>query len=301
MSGLLTKFIRYFLQTQLSGWSEGTITEQRARQEKSARFFRYPKQVQSQVIYLAGVSSEWIENPDSTAGTILYLHGGAYALGSVNTHRELIARLVISTRCKALAINYRRAPENPFPAALEDTLSAYQWLLSQGHDPSRIFIAGDSSGGGLAIAALLALRANDSPLPAGAFCLSPWLDLTLSGNTISKNARLDPLLSASILEVYASLYAGTSKATDPLISPLFADLRNLPPIHLQSGANEILLDDSVRFYEKARQAGVDVTLKIWPELFHVFQLFSFLPETAESFKQVGIFVNRICMLKQEER
>ena len=294
MSGMLTKFIVYILRTQLSGWSEGTIAAQRARQEKSARFFRLPKPVRTHVIDIDGVSSEWIVGLDSTERTILYLHGGAYALGSINSHREMIARLVMSTKCSAHAINYRLAPENPYPAALEDTLSAYHWILSKGIDPSQIVFAGDSAGGGLAIAALLALRDARIALPAGAFCFSPWLDLTLSGSSLKTKVKLDPILSPSVLKVYTGYYAGANKASDPLMSPLFADLRNLPPIHLQSGENEILLDDSVRFYEKARQAGVDVSLKIWEGMFHVFQLFSFLPETAKSFKHVGNFINRLC-------
>jgi acetyl esterase/lipase len=288
-----TKFIMFFLRTQLSGWSDGSINEQRTRQEKSIRLFRLPKQIRTRVIEINGIASEWIDSPDSGFGTILYLHGGAYALGSINSHRELISRLVISTNCKALAINYRLAPEHPFPAALEDSTKAYTWLISSGIDPSRICIAGDSAGGGLAIATLLALREKGIPLPAGIFCFSPWLDLTLSGDSIIKNKNLDPILSGSILEKYVNYYKGNHKENDPLISPLFADLRGLPPILLQSGRNEILLDDSVRFYEKARKVGVDVTLKIWDDMFHVFQLFSFLPETQESMKQVSEFVSRV--------
>jgi acetyl esterase/lipase len=291
--GTQTKIIMYFLRKQLSGWSKGTINEQRARQEKSARFFRLPKQIRRQVITDIGVPSEWIDSPNSGSGTILYLHGGAYALGSINSHRELIARLVNTTNCRALAINYRLAPENPFPAALEDAINAYDWLISIGINPSRICIAGDSAGGGLAIATLLALREKDMPLPAGVLCFSPWFDLTLSGDSVYKNENLDPILSSSILETYVNYYIGSNKASEPMISPLFGDLRGLPPIHIQSGRNEILLDDSVRFYEKAQQAGVDVTLKIWDDMIHVFQLFDFLPETKESMKQVSAFVSRV--------
>jgi acetyl esterase/lipase len=291
--GTQTKIIMYFLRKQLSGWSKGTINEQRARQEKSARFFRLPKQIRRQVITDIGVPSEWIDYPNSCSGTILYLHGGAYALGSINSHRELIARLVNTTNCRALTINYRLAPENPFPAALEDAINAYDWLISIGINPSRICIAGDSAGGGLAIATLLALREKDMPLPAGVLCFSPWFDLTLSGDSVYKNENLDPILSSSILETYVNYYIGSNKASEPMISPLFADLRGLPPIHIQSGRNEILLDDSVRFYEKAQQAGVDVTLKIWDDMIHVFQLFDFLPETKESMKQVSAFVSRV--------
>jgi acetyl esterase/lipase len=293
MMASLTKIIMYFLRSQLSGWSEGTITEQRARQEKSVRFFRLPKQIRSQAINDFSVPAEWIDSPDSGAGVILYLHGGAYALGSINSHRELIARLVLASNCKALAINYRLAPENPFPAALEDSVQAYSWLLSRGVQPSQICFAGDSAGGGLAMATLFAMREQGIPFPAGVFCFSPWLDLTLSGDSVSKNMQLDPILSGTILQKYVNYYIGNHITNDPLISPLFGDLRVLPPIHLQSGRNEILLDDSVRFYEKAKQAGVDVSLKIWDDMFHVFQLFSFLPETQESMKQVSAFVSRV--------
>ena len=291
--GTLIKIIMYFLRSQLSGWSEGTITEQRARQEKSVRFFRLPKQIRSHATTDFGTPSEWIDSPDSGNGIILYLHGGAYALGSVHSHRELIARLVLATNCKALAINYRLAPENPFPAALEDSVQAYTWLLSQGVEPSQICIAGDSACGGLAIATLFALREHGITLPAGVFCFSPWLDLSLSGDSVSKNMQLDPILSGEILQKYVNYYIGNHISNNPLISPLFGDLQSLPPIHLQTGRNEILLDDSVHFYEKACQAGVDVTLKIWDDMFHVFQLFSFLPETQESMKQVSAFVSRV--------
>jgi len=281
------------MQRQLSGWYKGSIADQRDRQEKSARFFPLPKHVRCQAICVDGVPSEWIESPGTNSGTILYLHGGAYALGSVNTHRDLVARLVLSTKCNALAINYRLAPENPFPAALEDALKVYRWLLSEGHDPLRIYFAGDSAGGGLAIAALISLRDQGEPLPAGAFCFSPWLDLTLSGSTIHKNENLDPLLKQSILEVYASYYISSDKATNPYISPLHADLRGLPPIHLQSGGNEILMDDSIRFCEKAQLAGVDATLITWDDMFHVFQLIPLLPQAGDALKQVACFVSRI--------
>jgi acetyl esterase/lipase len=295
--GNLTKIMMYFLRSQLSGWSEGTITDQRARQEKSVRFFRLPKQVRCKAISDLGVPSEWIVSPDSGTGIILYLHGGAYALGSIQSHREMIARLVLTTNCKALAINYRLAPENPFSAGLEDVIMACDWLLSSGIEPSQICIAGDSAGGGLAIATLFALREQGIPLPAGVFCFSPWLDLTLSGDSVLKNMNHDPILSATILQKYVNYYIGNHNATEPLISPLFGDLRGLPPIHIQSGRNEILLDDSVRFYEKARQTGVDVTLKIWDDMFHVFQLFSFLPETQESTKQVSAFINKVLLVE----
>ncbi|HSM23955.1 MAG TPA: alpha/beta hydrolase [Anaerolineaceae bacterium] len=294
MADLLTKLILYLMRNQLSKWHEGSIEEQRTRQEKSTRFFRLPKKIQSTIFSIDGIQAEWIETEGDQAGTILYLHGGAYALGSVDTHRELISRLVINTNCKTLAINYRRAPEYPFPAALEDTLKSYDWLLSSGISQSQICFGGDSAGGGLAIASLLALREKDVPLPAGVFCFSPWLDLTLSGGSMHTLRHLDPILSHTILTTYVDYYTNGYKATDPLISPLFAEnLRNLPPILIQSGRNEVLLDDAIRFYEKAHQAGVDVTLKIWDDMFHVFQLIPFLQESKESMEEVSEFVARV--------
>ncbi len=290
---VITRIILNILKNQLSGWSDGSIMEQRARQERSVRFLRLPKNITTQNITEMDVSAEWIESPSSGSGIILYLHGGAYALGSINSHRALIANLVIHTICRALAIDYRLAPENPFPAALHDSLKTYDWLLKKGHDPSQICYAGDSAGGGLAISSVLAIREKGLPLPAGIFCISPWLDLTLSGDSITENENVDPILSAAILNKYVDYYIGQYQANDPLISPLFADLRSLPPILIQTGRNEILLDDSVRFMENAKKAEVDITMDIYDEMFHVFQLFSFLPATQECLKQVSRFVSRI--------
>jgi acetyl esterase/lipase len=281
------------MRTQLAGWHKGTVAQQRARQERSARFFRVPEQAQWKAVSGGGIPGEWITSPEATSKTLLYLHGGAYALGSVNTHRALVARIAVAAKCSALAIDYRLAPENPFPAALEDSLAAYNWLIAEGLDPSHIILAGDSAGGGLAIATLLKLRDAGEPLPAGAFCFSPWLDLTLSSATLERNEKLDPMLKRSILEVYAKYYIGIDEDNNPYISPLQADLRGLPSIHLQTGSNEVLLDDSIRFYNKAQQAGVDISMRTWDDMFHVFQLIPFLPQAAEALQQVAEFMNRI--------
>lgn len=279
--------------TQLASWHKGSIAEQRARQERSARFFRVPERAHCQAVSADGIPGEWVTIPEASSTTILYLHGGAYALGSVNTHLALVARIAVAAKCSALAINYRLAPEEPFPAALEDVLAAYRWLIAEGRVPSNIFLAGDSAGGGLAIAALLKLRDAGEPLPAGAFCFSPWLDLTLSGATLDRNEALDPMLKRSILEVYASYYIGSDKAVNPYISPLYANLRGLPPIHLQCGRNEVLLDDSIRFHHKAQQAGVDISIRTWDNMFHVFQLIPLLPQAAEALQQAAAFMGAI--------
>jgi monoterpene epsilon-lactone hydrolase len=289
---LQAKVVKRLVRLQFSGWSEGSIEEQRARHERSTRWNRLPADVHCKPVSADGVAAEWIEAPGADLGVILYLHGGAYALGSIDTYREFVARMVRATSMGGLAINYRLAPEHPFPAALEDATSAYGWLLAQGVDPSRIIIAGDSAGGGLALAALVVLRDAGNPLPAGAVCLSPWTDLTLSGASIQSKAHVDCILDADSLEVYAKLYAGERDLASPLISPLFADLSDLPPLLIQVGTDEILLDDAMRCAAGARQMGVDVTLEIWDEMFHVFQLVPFLPETKKAAGHITEFVSQ---------
>ena len=276
-----SKVLKRLLHFQFSGWSDGPIAEQRARQERTSRFNRSPTDVRCREVSINGVAGEWIEASVADSGIILYLHGGAYALGSINVHREWIARLASSTHTRALAINYRLAPEHPFPAALDDTLSTYRWLLDQGTDPAQIFIAGDSAGGGLALATLLSLHDVGDPLPAGAICISPWTDLALSGASIQSNTKLDPILDPDSLQMYAGYYAGDQDLTLPLLSPLYADLTGLPPLLIQVGSDEILLDDARSLAGRAREAGVNVTLEVWDEMFHVFQLFSFLLKTTQ--------------------
>lgn len=292
MSSIQSRIAEIFLHLQFSNWSEGTIAQQRTRQEKTAQYMPVPRQVKCRAAEVNGVAAEWIEAPNPGPGVILYFHGGAYNLGSVNVNRELIARLAVATRSRALAINYRLAPENPFPAALEDAVSAYRWLLEQGSDSSQIIFAGDSAGGGLAIASLVAIRDSGTPLPAGAICISPWVDLALSGESIQVKSAVDPILNHTSLVQYAKEYAGDVPLTSPLISPLYADLENLPPLLIQVGTNEILLDDAKRIADKARQAGVEVTLEIWEGLFHVFHLFGFLPETQKATQQIVDFLSR---------
>jgi acetyl esterase/lipase len=286
---LQAKIVKRLLRFQFSGWSRGSIEEQRARNAKSTRWNRLPADVHCQPVSADRVAAEWIEAPGADAGVILYLHGGAYALGSINTCREFVARLARSAGMRGLALDYRLAPEHPFPAAVEDATSAYEWLLATGTAPSRILVAGDSAGGGLALATLVALRDAGKPLPAGAVCISPWTDLTLSGASIQSKAHVDWLLDAESLEMFAKFYAGERDRTSPLISPLFADLKGLPPLLVQVGTDEVLFDDATRCADRARQAGVDARLEIWDEMFHVFQLVPFLPETKRAVRQIADF------------
>ena len=213
-------------------------------------------------------------------------------MGSINTHREFIARLAHGTRTRCLAIDYRLAPEHAFPAALDDATSAYLWLLKQGIDPSRIIVAGDSAGGGLALSTVLNLCESEEKLPAGIVCISPWTDLSLSGASVQRKAKDDFILGREGLMVNAGYYAGKFDLKSPLISPLFANLDGLPPLLIQVGSEEILLDDSTRFHEKGLASGVDVTLEVYGGMFHVFQLISILPETKKALGQIAEFVTQ---------
>jgi acetyl esterase/lipase len=289
---LVARIVKKLLHLQFSGWSDGTIVEQRARQEKTARYARFPRNIRCQNIHVAGVSAAWVDTAGSSLGVILYLHGGAYALGSINTHREFTARLVSATKMRALSLSYRLAPEHPYPAAVKDATAAYLWLLNQGYDPSKIIIAGDSAGGGLTIATLVTLRETGEPLPAGAICISPWMDLAMTGASIQNKAKADPVLDPDSLGTYAKHYAGDHDLTSPLISPLYADLTGLPPLLIQVGSDEILLDDATRFADNARGAGLDVTLEIWDKMFHVFQIIPFLPETKNAVRSIAGFVTQ---------
>lgn len=287
---LRAKFVKKLVRLYLSGWSEGTLAEQRAWQEKNSRFSRLPAHVCRHPISADGVAAEWIEPDNPKQAVLLYLHGGAYALGLTNTHREFIARLALATQMRALIVCYRLAPEHPFPAALEDVITAYRWLLSQSYTPNQIVMIGDSAGGGLALATLLSLRDAGELLPAGAVCISPWTDLTLTSQSIHSKGQIDPILDYEILKQYAYFYGGQQDLTSPLISPLYADLQGLPPLLIQVGTDEILLDDARQCAAKARQAGVDVTLEIWEGMFHVFQAIPFLPESKAALGHIADYV-----------
>jgi monoterpene epsilon-lactone hydrolase len=190
-----------------------------------------------------------------------------------------------------LAPNYRLAPENPYPAAIEDVKVVYNWLLEQGFKSQHIAIAGDSAGGNLAVAALLAIREAGMPLPAAAILLSPWTDFTLSGESVKTRAEVDPMIRLDAADEQFAAYVGNADRADPTISPIFADLRGLPPLLIHVGNDEVLLDDSVRLAERAQAAGVEVELKVWDGMWHVFQTLAvMLPEARDSIDELGEFV-----------
>ena len=241
-----------------------------------------------------GVDAMWIDAADAAADKVLlYFHGGGFRVGSVRSHRDLIARISAGANCRALGVNYRRSPEHHFPAPIEDAMSAYQWLLDQGFLPNHIALVGDSAGGGVALSLLLALRAKNLPLPAAAVTMSVWTDLSASGESYITRAAADPIHQQRMIQGMAKAYLNGAVPRDPQASPLFADLHGLPPLLLQVGDRETVLDDSRNFVAKACAAGVDAELEVWDGMIHVFQQFtSELPEALQAIESIGCFLKK---------
>lgn len=266
-------------------WTRETPVAQ-MRSDWDAAFSTCTVPVVCEAVSANGVEAEWIVPPDAPRDkAILYLHGGGFRLGSVASHRELIARIASANTCRVLAINYRLAPEHRFPAPIEDTLTAYHWMQDQGFKPDDIAVVGDSAGGNLALAAMLSLRQRGLSLPVAAALMSPWTDLTASGASYASRAEADPIHQRKMILALAKNYLGDDgDPHDPLASPLFADLAGLPPLMIQVGDRETVRDDSIQLGEKARAAGVDVELQSWEGMIHVFQMF---PELAEAHRAIA--------------
>jgi len=260
-------------------------------EEAARRGIRLPRQARSRGVEVCGREAEWVEPAGGEPGrSILYLHGGGYVMGSINTHRGLAGRIALAAQARLLVIDYRLAPEHPYPAALEDATAAYRWMLEQGIDPSHMSVGGDSAGGGLALATALSLREAGLPLPGALFLLSPWTDLTLSGDSIRERAERDPVLTLGD-DWFETSYAGSHSPTDPLISPLFGDLRGLPPCLIQVGSEEILFDDSARLARRLEEAGVENRMETWEGMWHVFQAYApYAPEAQQAINQIGEFL-----------
>jgi epsilon-lactone hydrolase len=251
----------------------------------------------------APLRGEWLEPVTSASGsakaavrapTILYFHGGGYYFCSPKSHRALVFGLATRAGAPTFSLDYRLAPEHRFPGALDDAMTAYRQLVADGTPPESIVIAGDSAGGGLALATLVALRDAGDPLPAGGVLFSPWTDLAASGTTIRSNDGADPMFSGQAIGRAARVYLGDTPATHPYASPVYADLQGLPPLFIQAGSTEVLLDDSRRVAENARLAGVSVELQIWPKMPHVWQLFApFLPEARQALDAAAGFVREV--------
>ncbi len=271
---------------------EPTIEQMRAGMDQIVSFFKPKPGTEVEEVSAGPVPCEWVTAEGAKDDqTIFYLHGGGYCLGSVESHRHMISYLSDAAGARALSVDYRLAPEHPHPAAVEDAVSAYQWLLKQGTDPEQIVIGGDSAGGGLTVATLIALRDKKIPLPAAAVCLSPWVDLEGVGESMTSKAGVDPMVQKDGLDRLAAYYLAEHHPKTPLAAPLHADLSGLPPMLIHVGTHETLLDDSIRLADRAKKAGVDVTLEPWEEMVHVWHFFApIVPESMKGIARLGEYI-----------
>lgn len=253
-----------------------------------------PTSVTFEVGTVGDIPGQWVIPKDvDRSSVLLYLHGGGYVMGSSDTHRKMVGHLANAIGIQAFVADYRLAPEHPYPAAVRDAVAAFRGLLADGIRPNRIVVGGDSAGGGLTIAMLLSLRDDGRPLPAAAMLLSPWTDLALTGESLESREQTDVTVTAAGARKMAEYYLGSAKVRAPLASPLYADLRGMPPTRIQVGADEILLDDSVRIAEKLKNSRVDVTIEVFPEMQHVFQFGAgTLPEADDAIARLGEFARR---------
>ena len=274
--------------------SQGAIEGLRRSFERMMDHFAFDGAATFQRVNAGGPAAEWAADENAAGDrAILYLHGGGYVIGSVRTHRVLMAGLSRASGARVLGPEYRLAPEHPFPAAVEDAVAAYRWLLRQGYAPGRITVAGDSAGGGLTIAALVQMRYYGLPTPAAAVCFSPWVDLEGIGDSMTGNVGKGDMVEREGLLFMAGAYLNGASPRAPLAAPLYADLQGLPPTLIQAGGIETLLDDAVRLADRARAAGVDVELDVWEDMIHVWQLFApMLPEGRQALGQAGAFIKK---------
>lgn len=269
--------------------ADADIPSLRARWEKIAARSRSIPGIRVKYVEIDGVECEWLVPTDClNAPVLLYLHGGAYVSGSARTHRTMVSYLARAAGMRALLPNYRLAPEHPFPAGLEDCVTVYRQLIACGMSADDIVIAGDSAGGGMTMATLLSLRDDEDPLPAAAVLISPWLDLTASGESARSRIDHDPLFRVEDMPKAASHYAPSEKHRDPLVSPVFADMHGLPPLLVHVGDHEILLSDSTRLADGVEAAGGSVALKVWPDMWHVFHYFvGRMPEAGRALDEIA--------------
>ncbi len=269
------------------GWEQ-----RRARMDEVCSVDGPPPGITFQPLTVAGCPAEWSFAPDARPDrAILFLHGGGYCSGSLASHRRMAGGIARAAQARTLALAYRLAPENCYPAALDDALAAWDWLLEQGYRPDQIALAGDSAGGGLSLAVMLSLRARGAALPGCAWLVSPWTDLTMSGASLADRDAVDPLIHEGYLASLAAAYLAGHDPRDPLVSPLFADLAGLPPLLISVGSDETLLDDSLRLARAAALAHVDVALHVFPRMIHAFPLWEArLPEGRQALAEAGDFV-----------
>ena len=272
------------------------LTERRQRLDALSEQYSLPPGVRVEAADANGVKAEWTSTEEADPqSVVMYLHGGGYIAGSMKSHRHMVAQAGREAGSRTMSLDYRLAPEHPFPAAIEDTVAGYRFLLSRGFPATRIAIAGDSAGGGLAIALLVSLRDAGLPLPACAWCLSPWVDLEGTGASMTAKAMVDPMVQQPYLVELAEAYLGGVDPRTPLAAPLYADLRGLPPILIQVGSAETLLDDAVRLAGAAGAADVRVRLEVWPDMIHVWPLFyQQVAAGRRALAEAGAFIRSNC-------
>jgi acetyl esterase/lipase len=261
--------------------------------ERVSNITKYPRFVTKQEMQYGGLDAAWfIPDGHGKAKIILYLHGGGYVMGSYNTHRALIARVARACGCRALAVNYRKAPEHPYPAALEDAVKVYKQMIADGYE--NIILMGDSAGGGLVLALLQMIRKQRLQKAAAAVLLSPWTDLTMSGESVHSKKDIDPMIAPHLLEIFSKRYYGETDPAHPLISPLFADVKGFPPTLIQVGSNETLLDDATRLAKKLHKAGIPVKFDMFDNMMHVWHFFGgIMPEANKAIDEIGDFVRSV--------
>jgi acetyl esterase/lipase len=293
MPSLRGRVIRLILNMRraLFNW-DAPVEKFRAMMTRRDHIFKPPPDVAVQRITAGEVRGEWLTPPGaSSRSVVLYFHGGAWTLGWTGIHRRMVAHLCQAAASRAFAVDYRLAPEDPFPAAPEDCLAAYRWLLQEGTRPQDIVIAGDSAGGNLTLTTLMSLRDAGDRLPAAAVCISPATDLEGTGESFW--TIKDPVMRPEFVLRMRRLYTRDHDVRSPLISPLYGDLRGLPPLLIHAGGGEMLLSDSERLAEKAHGAGVDVTLDVWPGMWHVWHLLvPTLPEASQALEAIGAFIRQ---------
>jgi len=290
----LDKILKIF-ERQNAGASSGkppSLKKSREVLDENGAKFKVPGDVELEPSSADGVDAEFLTAPGADPEkVVLYLHGGGYAVGSIKSHRYLMQNVSRASGARTLGINYALAPENPFPAAIEDVAKTYRWLLKQGMKPQNIAIAGDSAGGGLTLASLLYLRDAGDPLPAAGVAISPWTDMTCSAESYTTRLEIDPMVLGNGLEKMADFYVGDTDKKNPLASPVFANMSGMPPLLIHVGGREVLYDDAITVYENARKAGVDVELLDEPEMFHVWHAFApMLDEAQEAVDKIGVYL-----------
>ena len=270
------------------------IGERRKNMDARGLAYTLASDVTVETVSANGVPAEWTATPGvARDAAILYFHGGGYVIGSLDSHRHMVSEAGRAANCVALALDYRLAPEHPFPAPVEDAVSAYRYLLAHGFKPERVALAGDSAGGGLVVAAMVAIREADLPQPGCGWALSPWIDMEAIGESMESKAAADPSVQKPGILDMARLYLGGADPRSPLAAPLYADFTGLAPLLIQVGAAETLLDDAIRLAQKAGAADVFVDLQIWPEMVHVWPLYwPELKAGKRALDDAGAFVRR---------